>query len=102
LGGIRDDFAKDRPIRREQNESLREIKQNTSKKTFEGPEFLDSTADMMGRAMERILGITPEEETIAALLGPLDAIATATTTTAEQASTNKNPIATGGHYEQWR
>jgi len=62
LGGIRDDFAKDRPIRREQNEYLQEIRENTDPTNVEQPEYLDATANMIGRSMERILGFGPAED----------------------------------------
>ena len=96
LGGIRDDFSKYRPVRRETNESLKDIKRNTTKTEFKANEFLDTTSDIMGRAMERILGITPEDETIGALLAPLEAIAGSNEVIAEATLDPQKPITTAG------
>ena len=64
LGGIRADFAADRPIRREQNESLRDIASNTSREAWSGPAFIGSTADTIGFAIERVLGFGPGEDLV--------------------------------------
>jgi len=69
LGGIRDDFAKDRPIRREQNKTLQDINRKTlDPLAVKGPEYLDQTANMIGRAMESILGFETRDDTLAELV----------------------------------
>lgn len=56
LSDIKDDFENDRKLTRETNDNLKEINRKTPEITT-APEFLDETANMLGRSIEGILGI---------------------------------------------
>lgn len=56
LKDLRDSVANNTSIQREQNDSLKNIEENTKKKAT-APQFLDQTANILGRSIEAILGI---------------------------------------------
>jgi len=56
LSDLRDDFANSRDLQREQNKELKEINKKTPE-IATTPEFLDETANMLGRSIEGILGV---------------------------------------------